>query len=166
MTSNLSTARFAVLINSETHIAEVILNRPKNMNSMDRPFFPEFYKIIKALDDDSQVFVIVIKSTPIDQCPHFSAGLDLKAVAGDLMGNGSEEESPAIGNLKLFGIITEMQNAFRILEKCKKPVIAAVNGLCIGGAIDLITAADIRLCTKDAKFSIRETKVGITADLG
>ncbi|KAG2393646.1 hypothetical protein C9374_007177 [Naegleria lovaniensis] len=167
MSSSLSTDRFAVNFNSNTHIAEVVLNRPKRMNTMDKAFFSEFLKIIRALDENKEVFVIVIKSTPMDQCPHFSAGLDLKSITSDLMPSDDQEsESPAVSNLKLAGIIHEMQQAFRMLEKTNKPVIAAVNGMCIGGAIDLITACDIRYCTKDSMFSIKETRVGITADLG
>ncbi|EFC42149.1 enoyl-CoA hydratase-like protein [Naegleria gruberi] len=162
---NLSSERFAV--NISNHVGTVVLNRPKKMNVMDKPFFSEFYQAIHRLNESDDVYVIVLKSTPVDQCPHFSAGLDLKSVASDIMPSASDDESsPAVANLKLSKLINEMQQAFRILETCKKPVIAAINGMCIGGAIDMILAADFRVCTKDAIFSIRETAVGITADLG
>lgn len=73
---------------------------------------------------------------------------------------------PARDALKFIKAVEGMQSAFTSMEKCNKPVIVGINGVCIGGGIDLITATDIRYCTKDAIFSIREVQVGIAADLG
>merc|ERR1719223_993526 len=92
----------------------------------------------------------------------FSAGLDLKG--NNLAGDSDASRTSRSGHL--FGVIKRWQNSLSMAENSNKPVIALIHGYCIGGAIDLITAADIRLCTEDAKFAIQETKLGIVADIG
>ncbi len=78
-----------------------------------------------------------------------------------------EEDSDALRrSIKLIPVIKNLQESFNILEDIKVPVIVGVHGLCIGGGIDLITAADVRYCTEDAKFTIKEVDIGIVADLG
>ncbi|KAL9649055.1 hypothetical protein ABK040_008432 [Willaertia magna] len=155
-------------VNVKDHIAIVELNQVKRMNAMDKLFFDEMYTVFKSLDAMDDVYVIIIKGS--FDCQHFSVGLDLKSVASDLLPSSTnesgEEISSAVQNLGVFKLVTKLQKAFSVIEKCKKPVISLTHGLVVGGAIDLITACDFRICTKDAKFSIRETKVGIVADLG
>lgn len=154
--------RFKVVRNeTNNHVAEVIFNTPNNFNAMDSVFFAELGTIFRQLDKEEDVYVILIWG----EGKVFSSGLDLKKAAPLLLSH-DENESPAMQNLKFMKMLKLWQNNVTAIEKCKKPVIAACHGAVIGAAIDLITACDIRLCTKDAKFSVRETKVGIVADVG
>ena len=99
---------------------------------------------------------------------HFSVGLDLKAMAGSLMGGGGGggTSSQATRNASLNRNIRSMQASVTAIEACRVPVIVAIHGWCIGGGVDLIAACDIRICSEDAKFSVREAKVAIVADIG
>lgn len=142
-------------------VAEVILVGPGKGNAMGPAFFRELPELFAALDRDAAVRAVIVRG---DQGV-FSYGLDLKAMAGELMphlspGNLAAERS------KLLDLIGDMQRGFDAVERCRKPVIAAVAGACIGGGVDLIAACDVRLASRDAKFSVREVKVAIVADLG
>jgi enoyl-CoA hydratase len=116
------------------------------------------------MDADDDVRVAIIRS----EGPVFSAGLDLKEAGSILDGDGSggAKRSPAVANQAQYRVIRELQDCFTRIERCCKPVIAAVQGKCVGGGVDLIAACDIRLCTADASFSIFEVKVAIVADVG
>jgi len=96
--------------------------------------------------------------------PHFTAGLDLAAMAGALVGD--QELSPAARATRFLAAVTRLQRSITSVERCAKPVVAAVQGACIGGGVDLITACDIRLCSADATFSVRETRLAMVADVG
>lgn len=96
---------------------------------------------------------------------NFSFGLDLPAMAGDF-GKVLAENAKAGPRTEFHGTIKRMQAGINAVADCRKPVIAAVSGWCIGGGVDLITAADIRLASADAKFSVREVRVAIVADMG
>lgn len=142
-------------------IAEVTLIGPGKGNAMGPAFFRELPELFTSLDRDDAVRVVILRG---DQ-GIFTYGLDLKAMAGSLMphlgaGNLAAERS------KLLDLIGDLQRGFDNVERCRKPVIAAIAGPCIGGGVDLIAACDIRLASRDAKFSVREVKVAIVADLG
>ncbi|MFO7963030.1 MAG: crotonase/enoyl-CoA hydratase family protein [Desulfobacterales bacterium] len=150
----------------ENRIAHLVMNRPEKRNSMIPEFWDELPQIIQDIDRHSRARVIVISSTG----PHFSAGLDLNAfVTGPkTAGEGPDAEIKA---KRLYGInfyqnILRMQRAFNSLEECRIPVLAAVQGGVIGGAVDFVVACDIRYATRDAYFTIMETNVGMTADAG
>ena len=100
--------------------------------------------------------------------PHFTVGLDLKTMGGTVAGGGSggSGSSVAARASKFYKEVHRLQRAVSSVADCPKPVIAAIHGWCIGGGVDLITAADIRLCSADAQFSVRETKIAIVADVG
>lgn len=138
-------------------IAEVILCRPKQLNTMTPAFFREVRDVFSALDTDDEVNVCLLWA----EGRVFTAGLDLKEAGSLLQGTGSTAD-----NINLFRNVGKLQDSFTQLNLCKKPVIAAVHSLCLGGGIDMITAADIRLCTKDTAFQVLETKIAIVADLG
>lgn len=140
------------------HIATVWLDRPDKLNAMAVEFWSEFPKIIEALGADKSVRVIVIGG----RGRAFTVGIDLMAFAPML----ASSESDVATRQELYRKIKEMQHTFTSLADCPKPVIAAVHGYCLGGGIDLITAADIRLASADAVFSVRETKIGMVADVG
>jgi enoyl-CoA hydratase len=142
------------------HVADVVLRGPGKGNAMGPDFWRECPRVFEKLDRDESVRAIVVSA----EGNHFTYGLDLPAMMGDL--SSAISEGLAASRTKLHDKVLELQRAFQLVAACKKPVIAAVNGWCIGGGIDFITACDVRLCTKDAKFSVREVKVAMVADLG
>ena len=150
---------FDVEINSS--IAHIRFNRPEKRNSMNEDFWNLFPKEVEELDSSGEIRALVVSSTG----PHFSSGIDLNMFKDDVVENQSENE---LGRSRGYFLqqLHYLQNAATCLETARFPVIAAVQGGCIGGGIDLITAADIRLCTKDAFFLIEEINVGLAADIG
>ncbi|MDY6792784.1 MAG: crotonase/enoyl-CoA hydratase family protein [Thermodesulfobacteriota bacterium] len=143
-------------VKKEGHIAWLILNRPEKRNSMNLECFSSLREIFPRFDKDPEVRVVVIQAE--GQC--FTGGLDLYDAA-TLIGADSADSRE-----QLRKVILEMQESMNMIERCKKPVIAAAHGLCIGAGVDLLSACDIRVASKDALFSIRETKIAIIADLG
>jgi len=136
--------------------ATLWLNRPEKRNAMGPAFWNELPQVMGALDDDSAVRAVVVAGRGKD----FTVGLDLKAMGGTLFG------AEPRGRFALLDEIERLQRSISSVAACKKPVIAAVHGYCLGGGIDLITACDIRVCSADASFSIYETKIAIVADVG
>ncbi len=143
-------------IEREGHVAWVILDRPERRNAMTMEFFGELTRIFKELDCDPEVRAVVIRA----EGRSFTAGLDLVA-AQELLGDGSSEYRD-----RLRRKIAELQRSISAVEECRKPVIAAIHGHCVGGGVDLTSACDVRIASRDAVFSIRETRIGIIADIG
>jgi enoyl-CoA hydratase len=143
-------------VERENHIAWLILNRPEKRNVMGAAFFKELSDHLATLDGDPNVRVVIIKA----EGKSFTAGTDLNEAASLLSGEGADQREDT--RLKILAL----QAGLTAIEKCRKPVIAAIHSHCIGGGVDLISACDIRMATKDAVFSIRETRMGIIADLG
>ncbi len=143
-------------VKKEGHIAWLTLNRPEKRNSMNLESFSSLRKIFLRFDEDRDVRVVVIKAE--GKC--FTGGLDLLEAATYISADSADSRE------QLRKIIIKMQESINVVERCKKPVIAAVHGLCIGAGVDLLSACDIRMASKDAVFSIRETKIAIIADLG
>lgn len=146
----------AFRIEREGHLAWLILDRAEKRNAMTWAFFADLGRHFAAFDADPEVRVVVIRA----EGKAFTAGLDL-VEAGSLLGDGS-----AAWREGLRRKIGELQAGVNAIENCRKPVIAAVHGHCLGGGVDLLCACDIRLAAADARFSIRETRLGIVADLG
>jgi enoyl-CoA hydratase len=142
-------------------LAEVTITGPGKGNAMGPDFWREMPEAFRELDCDEEIRAIIIRG----EGDNFSYGLDLAAMTGDL-GPHFGGANLAAERTRLLDLIAGMQQAFDRVESCRKPVIAAVNGWCIGGGVDLIAACDIRLCSADARFSLREVKVAIVADLG
>lgn len=141
-------------------IAHLILNQPASLNSMNRAFWQELPAAIHAIDQAEDIRVLVISSTG----KHFSAGMDLEVFSQPdprMFGGEASRRAEFMRRLVL-----ELQACFSALENLRMPVLAAIQGGCIGGALDLICACDSRYCTSDAFFTIKETELGITADLG
>jgi enoyl-CoA hydratase len=146
-------------VETEGSVAHLRMSRPEALNSMCREFWTELPEIVGRLDDDGGVRVIVLSSTG----RHFSAGLDLALLQSVLI---EEEEAGARSRAGLRSLVLELQQSLSCLEKARMPVIAAVQGGCLGGGVDLISACDMRYCTADAFFCIQEINIGITADVG
>lgn len=144
------------IVENKGGIAWLTLNRPEKHNAMDLDFFAVLPQHLQNLTDDSDVRVVVIKAAG----KSFSAGTDLSSAAA-MVGSGGADE-----RRNLHRKILALQEGINAVEKCCKPVIAAIHGHCIGGAVDLICACDIRIAEKSTLFSIRETRMGIIADLG
>lgn len=129
--------------------------------TMPPAFFPACEQVFTDLGADADLRAVVIRGGG----KAFSYGLDLAKAFGEwgptLTGGGL-----AKGRTELFRMVKQLQRCFTAIAECPAPVIAAIHGWCVGGGVDLISACDIRLCSADAKFSIRETKVAMVADLG
>jgi enoyl-CoA hydratase len=143
-------------------IAEVVLTGPGKGNALGPDFWRDMPEALRALDADDSVRVILLRGDGA----HFTYGLDLMAMTESLGPLIMGEGNLALERTKLLQLIEKMQAATEGLARCRKPVLAAVHGWCIGGGIDLIAACDFRYCSREAKFSLREVRVGITADLG
>ncbi|MDG1312123.1 MAG: crotonase/enoyl-CoA hydratase family protein [Porticoccaceae bacterium] len=141
------------------HVAEISLNRPEAINSMNSDFWAELPAIIEALEREAAARVIILSS----QGQHFTAGMDLSVF--DNLGRSNSDE-PARAAEKSRRWILELQDTFTALENTRMPVISAIQGACIGGGVDMICATDMRFCTSNAYFNIKETALGITADVG
>jgi enoyl-CoA hydratase len=140
-------------------IVHIELCRPQQLNSMVPAFWLELPRLVRQLDARGDVRVIVISSTG----KHFSAGMDLSVftnMATEFTGE------PARRAEAMRRSILALQDAFNALEEARMPVLAAVHGGAIGGAVDMICAADCRYCTEDTFFTINETQIGMTADVG
>lgn len=144
----------------ENHVAEVVLTATGKANRMGPEYWAQMPALFAQLDADESVRVVLLRGED-----HFSFGLDLAAMAGDLT-ELLQPEAGAKARTKLYATIQAMQGANSAVARCRKPVIAAITGWCIGGGVDLITACDVRLASADAKLSVREVKLAMVADVG
>ena len=146
----------------EDHVAQVRLDRPRELNTMTFAFWHDMVTAFATIDDDPRVRAVVLSSTG----RHFTAGLDLSvfdSLAADH--DTADADAGRVGE-RLRHTVLDMQESFSVIDRCRVPVIAAIQGGCIGGGIDLVSACDIRVCTADAFFCIQEVNVGIVADVG
>ena len=140
-------------------IAHVQINRPEKVNAMNAAFWTEIIEIFQWIDETDAVRVVVLSGAG----KHFSAGIDLM-----LLASVANEMGKDVGrNARLLRRkILQMQASFNAVDQCSKPVLAAIQGYCLGGAIDLIAACDMRYAAEDAQFSIKEIDMGMAADVG
>ena len=142
-------------------VAHVQLSRGEKLNTMIPEFWSELPAIVDEISDSGRARVIVLSA----QGRHFCAGMDLSVFSG---GASLESEAGEIGrrraNVRLS--LLHLQRSFTALEEARMPVLAAIQGACVGGGVDLVTAADCRYATADAWFSIHEINIGMTADVG
>ena len=141
------------------HIARLSLSNPERRNALGSDFWRDLPRAVDAIEANPDARVVVLTADG----PHFTVGLDLKSMGGGVRVDG---ESVAQARLRSYHDIKRLQRAITAVADCRVPVIAVVHGYCIGGGIDLIAACDIRLASHDAVFSVRETKIAITADVG
>jgi enoyl-CoA hydratase len=149
----------SLLVTQDQAVAHIQINRPEKINAMNAAFWEEIIEVFDWVDRTDEVRVVVLSGAG----KHFSAGIDLSLLA-QAAGNMNADigrNAEAIRRKVL-----RLQASFNAVDACRKPVIAAVHGYCIGGAIDLIVACDMRYATTDAHFSIKEIDMGMAADVG
>lgn len=144
-------------------VAHVQMNRPEKANSMVAAFWRELPLIIDDLSAGGTVRAIVLSG----EGKHFCSGMDLEVFANDpAVGPNVSPSHRSRRNERFRSTAMKLQDTFTSLERCRVPVLAAIQGACVGGAIDMVTAADLRYTTEDAFFSIAEINIGMTADVG
>ncbi|XP_078215428.1 delta(3,5)-Delta(2,4)-dienoyl-CoA isomerase, mitochondrial isoform X1 [Callithrix jacchus] len=157
----------------QKHVLHVQLNRPNKRNAMNRAFWREMVECFNKISRDADCRAVVISGAG----KMFTAATSDFPVPGthleciDLMDMASEIMQPKGDDVARISwyfrdLITRYQETFTVIEKCPKPVIAAVHGGCIGGGVDLVTACDIRYCAQDAFFQVKEVDMGLAADVG
>ena len=152
------TAMHCFSLTIENHIAHLVLSRPEALNTMGPRFWAELDTVLSDLHKSSTARVLVISSTG----KHFSAGMSLDTFGGAIQ---MDDQSPE-GRAAMFDNLSAMQATFTKLETLRIPVIAALHGGVIGGAVDMVTACCIRYGSKDAFFCIQEINIGMVADVG
>ena len=145
-------------LTTEHHIAHLVLNQPEAMNTMHPTFWHELDAVLTQLHQDGTARALVISSTG----KHFSAGMALETFAGAV----ALDDQSAQGRAAIVDLLTDMQATFTRLETLRMPVIAAIQGGCIGGALDMVSACCLRYATADAFFCIQEINIGMVADVG
>ena len=149
---------------SKEGIGHLVLNKGEDLNKMTMNFWYELPKILDEIDRDASLRVLILSSTG----KHFCAGMDLKNFG--TLGNDSEKKTNVPDKARigenLYRVAKELQDMLSKLEKLRIPVLAGIQGGCIGGGLDLVTAADMRFASKDAFFCIQEINIGMAADIG
>ncbi len=149
-------------VSIEDGVAHIQLKRPQAMNSMIREFWNELPVIVKDIDHNARARCIVISSTG----KHFSAGMDLAVFGGGGSSSQNQAQDRWISAEQQRHHVRWLQDCFGCLDDARIPVIAAIQGGCIGGAVDMTSACDIRYASADAFFCIQEINIGMTADVG
>ena len=140
------------------HVAHLVLSRPDLMNTMNPQFWRELDELLVTLHKDNSARALVISSTG----KHFSAGMALETFGGGIQ---MDDQSPE-GRAAIFDLLTDMQDTFSKIERLRIPVIFAIQGGCIGGAVDMVTCGCVRYASSDAFFCIQEINIGMVADVG
>lgn len=142
-------------------VYEVRLNRPAQRNALSPAAFAEIPRAMSLLDRAPSARAVVLSAAG----PHFCAGIELGG-PGDPLSAASASADPVAAAEGLRRAVLDMQAALTAIERCRKPVVAAVHGACVGGGVDLVAACDIRCCSRDASFVLKEVDMAIVADLG
>ena len=147
-------------VSIEDQVAHIQMQRPEAMNTMNKAFWSELPAIVRDINDNARARCIVISSTG----KHFCAGMDLQVFAN--VGESGGQTDRHVAGESFRKHVHALQDTFSCLDEARMPVIAAIQGGCIGGAVDFTSACDIRYCTADAFFTIMEINIGMTADVG
>lgn len=149
------------LVEKQSPLAWVFLNRPEKKNAMGPAAWSEPIEIFADLDADPEIRVVIIAG----KGPCFSAGIDLQGMVPYLPELMDKNQTGAT-KWRLLAKLKQLQDGISAIERCRKPVIAAIHGHCLGAGLDMATACDIRICSEDAQFSVKEAAVGFVADVG
>jgi enoyl-CoA hydratase len=155
------TATTCFKLSVESNVAHIVLARPEALNTMTRPFWNELPALVRDIDENARARVVVISSTG----KHFTAGMDLSVFTdGEGVSASGGDQYARAEAFRQF--VKVLQDSFSCLDNARIPVIAAIQGGCIGGGVDFVSACDIRYATEDAFFQIQEINLGMTADVG
>jgi len=147
-------------VSLDAHIATVRLNRPEKANAMNLQMWHDIRSAFQLIDDTPEARVAILEG----EGKSFTSGIDLQMMMG--MGGMIADDCEGRMRESLRRVVLDLQDTLTSLERCRKPVLAAIHGACIGGGIDLICCADMRYCSSDAYFSIKEIDIGMVADVG
>ncbi len=157
---NSATPYETLSVSLQDHIATIKLNRPDKANAMNLAMWHEIRQAFRWVDATPEARVAILEGDG----KLFTSGIDLQMMMG--MGDQIQNDCEARTRENLRQVILDLQDTLTSMERCRKPVLAAIHGACIGGGIDLICCADMRYCASDASFSIKEIDIGMTADVG
>ena len=146
----------------EAGIAQIQLNHPERMNSMTAGFWAEIPRVFRELDEIGGTRAAVLSSTG----KHFSAGMDLSVFQPSDKGGHALGTASVLDRERFRQQLRRLQESFNAIANARFPVIAAIQGGCIGGAVDMVTACCLRYVTRDAFFCIQEINLGMMADAG
>lgn len=155
----------SLTVDVKDNVAQVTLIGPGKGNAMGPAFWAEMPVVFAELDEDPEVRAIVLTGSG----KNFTYGLDLLAMGhtlSDTMSTGKSGQVSARPRAEFHSTVKRMQRSISAVADCRTPTIGAIHGWCIGGGVDLISAVDIRYASADAKFSVREAKLSIVADVG
>lgn len=149
----------ALTLEHDGHVARLTMNRPEKLNAMGPEFWDHMPERVAQACDHPDTRVLIVRGAG----RAFTAGLDVMGMLPRLPIDAGQDGAK---RARLHAIIRSMQQAITCVERARIPVIAAMHGPVIGGGVDLATACDIRLCSADAVFSVREVRLGMVADIG
>jgi len=155
--------KYFLISSPAEHVAHVEINRPNKMNAFVEAMWIELGNIFQKLSYDPDVRAVILSGAGERA---FTAGLDVQAASQGLLGGGGEKSDVGREAWKLKRHILDFQDCISRIEKCEKPVICVMHGSSIGLGIDMSSCADVRICSKDAKFSVKEVDIGLAADIG
>ena len=144
----------------EDKVAYVAINRPDKVNALNEKAWQELKAIFEHIDQEPEARVVVLSG----EGKLFCAGIDLQMLMS--VKNVENIECAGRRSEQIIKFIKDLQSCINAIEKCSKPVLAAIHGGCIGGGVDIVAACDMRYCTDDAYFTIKEIDMGMVADLG
>ena len=147
-------------VRMEEHVAWVALNRPDKANAMNEAMWNEIQMCFEWLDQEPMVRAVVL----CGEGRHFCAGIDLAMFGGLAQSAEGMEKSRFVAWFR--AVILRLQGNLTAIERCRKPVLAAIQGSCVGGGVDIVSACDMRYCADGVKFSIKEIDIGMVADVG
>jgi enoyl-CoA hydratase len=149
-----------IAIDFSDGIADIRLNRAERSNAMNEAMWQELRAAFNWADATPAVRVVILGGAG----KNFCAGIDLAMLGG--VAEAVANKDPARSREALRRLILDLQDCLSSIERCRKPVLAAIHGVCIGGAVDLVSCCDMRYAASGVQFSIREIDVGMTADVG
>lgn len=144
----------------ENGIARIAFDRPDRANALDAGLWDALRQALHWADTTDAVRVVILAG----EGRHFCAGIDLALLAG--IPERVRHADPARAQEKLRALILDMQDCVSAIARCRKPVLAAIQGACIGGGVDIVTACDMRYASAEARFAVREIDMAMAADVG